>query len=89
MEKSSLLHALAVYPQERTPVSIEKEAGWAPEPVWIFWKTENILPQGPLVSEMSDLVEEFFYGRNLNARKYLDYSNLVKVWGREITFSSL
>jgi len=43
MEKSSLFHALVVYLQESTPVSIEKEAGWNPEPVWIFWKTEKYL----------------------------------------------
>jgi hypothetical protein len=24
-----------LYPQERDPVPIEQEAGWAPEPVWM------------------------------------------------------
>jgi hypothetical protein len=27
-----------------TPVPIAYEAGWAPEPVWTLWRTENIFP---------------------------------------------
>jgi len=27
---------------ERTPIPAEKDAGWAPEPVWSFWR--NLLP---------------------------------------------
>jgi hypothetical protein len=29
---------------EKPPVLIAKEAGWAPEPVWTTWRTENSLP---------------------------------------------
>jgi len=25
-------------PRERVPLLIEQEAGWAPEPVWMFWR---------------------------------------------------
>jgi len=32
-----------LFPLERTPVSIEYEAGWAPEPVWTFWRREKYL----------------------------------------------
>jgi len=27
--------------QERTPIRIEYEAVWAPEPVWTFWRKIN------------------------------------------------
>jgi len=38
MEVSGQLHALAVLLQGKEPlVSIEGEAGWAPEPVWKLW----------------------------------------------------
>jgi hypothetical protein len=33
MEVSGQLQAQAAYPLERTPVPIEYEVGWAPEPV--------------------------------------------------------
>jgi len=36
-------HARSFYPQERTSVRTEYEAGWASVPVWIFWKTEKSL----------------------------------------------
>ena len=29
------------YPQKKTPVPTEQEVGWAPAPVWTFWRTEN------------------------------------------------
>jgi hypothetical protein len=29
---------------ERTPIPTEQDAGWAPEPVWSFGRTENLLP---------------------------------------------
>jgi len=29
--------------RKRNPVPIEYEAGWAPEPVWTFWKTDESL----------------------------------------------
>ena len=31
-------------PQEGTPVRIEYEAGWAPEPVWTFGEEKNLFP---------------------------------------------
>jgi len=27
--------------QEKTPIGIEYEAVWAPEPVWTFWRKRN------------------------------------------------
>jgi len=30
-------------PQERTPLRIGQEAGWALEPVWAFWRREKSL----------------------------------------------
>jgi hypothetical protein len=29
--------------RERTPVPIEKEDGWAPKPLWMFWRREKFL----------------------------------------------
>jgi hypothetical protein len=37
-------HAPAALPQERDPVPIVQEAGWAPGPVWTI--TENLAPAG-------------------------------------------
>ena len=31
------LHKPVVFPLEHSPVLTVHEAGWAPEPVWIFW----------------------------------------------------
>jgi hypothetical protein len=33
----------ALFP-ERTPVYTEQEAGWAPEPVYIFWTKKKKIP---------------------------------------------
>jgi hypothetical protein len=33
----------SLYPQDITPVPIEKEAGWAPKSTWIFGEKENLL----------------------------------------------
>jgi hypothetical protein len=33
-----------LYPQERSPVHTEKEARWAPQPVWTFEEDKNLLP---------------------------------------------
>jgi hypothetical protein len=44
MEVSNEVHALAALPQANvTQVQIGKELGWAPEPAWTQWKTENLL----------------------------------------------
>jgi hypothetical protein len=32
-----------LYPQERNKMPIKWEAGWAPEPVWMFWGKEKFL----------------------------------------------
>ena len=32
-------HALATLPmQKESPFPLEQVSGWAPEPVWMFWK---------------------------------------------------
>jgi len=31
-----------LYPRQRTPVPIKQEFGWAPEPVWAYWRTKNL-----------------------------------------------
>ena len=41
---SSRIHALAALSQAKFPVRTEQEAGWVPEPVWAFWRRENLLP---------------------------------------------
>ena len=36
-------HPSCFTPMERTPSTLEIEAEWPPEPVWMFWRRENIL----------------------------------------------
>jgi hypothetical protein len=38
MEVSAQLYYPAALPQETTPVPIEREFGWAPQPVPTFWR---------------------------------------------------
>jgi hypothetical protein len=46
MEVSSQRDApAALTPRKKSPVPIELEAEWAPEPVWVFWKIE--IPLSP------------------------------------------
>jgi hypothetical protein len=48
MEVSGQFHAPAALPQGKEPlVSIGKEAGWAPEPVWMqWWRVKFPVPAG-------------------------------------------
>jgi hypothetical protein len=42
LEVTGQLHAPAALPPgKEPPVTIGKEAGWAPEPVWTTWRREN------------------------------------------------
>jgi hypothetical protein len=42
MEVSGQLHAPAALPPGKEPhLPVEQEAGWAPEPVWATWRSEN------------------------------------------------
>lgn len=44
MEFSGYPHILAaLFPGEEYSVTMEQEAGWAPDSVWIFWKREKSL----------------------------------------------
>jgi len=39
------LHAhTALLPAKKPPVPIKQAAGWAPEPVGIFWRQRDVLP---------------------------------------------
>ena len=41
MEKSGQPHAsAALLTRKEPPAPIEKEARWAPEPVWTFWRKQ-------------------------------------------------
>ena len=43
MVVSGQLYALAALPTEKEPfLPIKEEAGWAPEPVWMFWRGQNL-----------------------------------------------
>ena len=41
---SGEFHTPAALPREKNPVSVEWEAGWAPEPVWTVLKSLLSLP---------------------------------------------
>jgi hypothetical protein len=43
MEISGQLHVPAVLPPRKPSVRIVLEAGWAPEPVWLWWRGEKFL----------------------------------------------
>jgi hypothetical protein len=44
MGVSGQLHALAALPPgKESPEPFDQEAGWFPEPVWTFWRTESSL----------------------------------------------
>jgi len=44
MELSAQAHALvALSPEQESLVSIEQEAVWDPEPVWMFWRIKEFL----------------------------------------------
>jgi hypothetical protein len=31
------------YPVSKNPVPVEQKAGWAPKPIWAFWRREKSL----------------------------------------------
>jgi hypothetical protein len=45
MEVSGQLHTpVALLPGKKPPVPFEKNVGWIPEPVWKFWRREDLFP---------------------------------------------
>ena len=59
MEVSSKLHVpVALPPAKERSVPTEQEAGWAPEPVWTFWK-RYLLPCGIRGPECLDLASRY------------------------------
>jgi hypothetical protein len=45
MKENGQLHILAaLHPEIEPPVSIEKEAGWAPQPVWTLSREKSLAP---------------------------------------------
>jgi len=43
---SSLPHNWPLYPWERALVSTKHDSECAPKPVWAFWRTEDLIPNG-------------------------------------------
>jgi hypothetical protein len=44
IEVSGQLHAAAaLLPWKEPLIPIAYEAGWTPEPIWMFWRRENVL----------------------------------------------
>jgi len=42
MEVNNQLHApVTLLPEKATPVPIEEDPGWAPEPVWMLWRRQD------------------------------------------------
>ena len=58
MVVSGQLYALAALPTWKEPLlPIKEEAGWALEPVWMFWeKTESCAPAGTRKPETKAVV---------------------------------
>jgi hypothetical protein len=51
LDVSRQLHARAALPSEKKqPVAIGYETGWAPEPVWTLWSTEE--PVSPTMKRL-------------------------------------
>jgi len=50
-----------LYLQERTPVPIEKEGGWAPELVWTFQRRDKIMLLEILNNMWESSVSEFIH----------------------------
>jgi hypothetical protein len=41
MEMSGQFYAPAASPQRKNPAPFKQEGGWAPDLVWMFWRTEK------------------------------------------------
>jgi hypothetical protein len=61
MEVSGKLHALAALPTVRTPLPIEQQAQYAPEPVWMFWRREDLLPLQVSKPQIIQHIAQFLY----------------------------
>jgi hypothetical protein len=64
-------------PRENTPVRVEQQAEWVPEPVWTFWRREIILPgDRPACS----LVTVGLLNTLLSRRRCVWYARLCGSW---------
>ena len=52
MNVSGQYHDPVALPQGKNPGPMEKEAGWAPEPIWTLWKGENPLALSKIESHI-------------------------------------
>ena len=71
MEVSGYLHDPTALPQERTLVPIEQDAGWAAEPVYIFWRRKTSLtPAGnnqTLTEENKCFIHTHIFSKSVKA----------------------
>ena len=79
------LHGLVALPRERTPISFEDEAGWTPDPIWMFWRKENVFayarirtPYCPVRSRVTIPTTVIRMRSGLKCPKY-PYSGLIRV----------
>jgi hypothetical protein len=50
-----------LYLNKRTPVPIGYEAGWNPEPNWLFWRRQKSLAPGRILVNNSDIIVVLHY----------------------------
>jgi hypothetical protein len=56
------LHAPATLPPENQPSApIGWEAGWAPELLWMLWRSEKSLPAGNQTQDIQPVAHQFFF----------------------------